>query len=118
MRGVTIVLAEPAPARFRAALTMALATRALGGGARLFLEAEAVALLAGSDDDDSRHHAAGLPDTRALIEEAFAAGVHLILCQSGLALAGLTAAALDPRFGYGGMVGLLADLRDDRLVAF
>jgi len=39
-----------------------------------------------------------------------------MLCQTGLAEAGMEAASLDQRFSYGGMVGWLADLGMDRLV--
>lgn len=118
MTGLTIVLAEPAPARFRTALTMALAARALGGRARLFLDAAAVALVAAPPAEDIAWcAAAGLPALGDLIDDAFAAGVALILCQTGLALAGGSAERCDPRFTYGGMVGLLVDLGDDRLVA-
>ena len=117
MRGLVIVVTEPVPARLRAALTMALAAQALGGTARLFLEAEAVSLLAQpSLAGDAPREAAGLPTARQLLDEAFDAGIRVTLCQSGLALSGLHADALDPRFDYGGMTGLLAGLNDDRLV--
>ena len=118
VRGLTIVVAEASPVRFRTALTMALAQAALGGPVRLFLEAAAVALVrvpigAG---DDTAYAAAGLPTLPQLQAEALDAGVRLILCQSGLALAGTTAADHDPRVEYGGMVSLLVEIADDRLV--
>lgn len=115
--GLTIVLADPSARRLRTALTMALAAQALGGRARIFLDAEAVPLLATPlAEGDAAFAAAGLPSTALMLDEALVAGVRIILCQTGLALAGLTADALDPRFDYGGMVGIVADLGDDRLV--
>ena len=41
--------------------------------------------------------------------------VTLSACQTGLADAGLSAAAVQP-FAIEGLVGLLADLREDRLL--
>jgi len=117
MRGLTIVVAEASPQRFRTALTMAAAQAAMGGHARLFLDAAAVVLLqAGSHGDEPDLRAAGLPTASDLFEEALSLGVTVAACQSGLALAGLDASTLDPRVGYGGMVGLLQQLGDDRLV--
>ena len=85
------------------ALTLALAQRALGGAARLFVDGAAVALVGGAD---------------GLLDEALADGIAVTLCQTGLAAAGLEAARLDSRLGYGGLLGMLAGLGDDRLVAF
>ena len=106
MRGLTIVLGEPSPPRLATALTLLLATQALGGRVRLFLEGAGVALLAGPLEGDAA----------ALWEEALAAGVGIVLCQTGLAGAGLEAAALDPRLGYGGPLSVLQSLGEDRLV--
>ena len=119
MRGLTIVVAEAAPARLRTALLLALAQAALGGRARLFCDGPAVALLRTpiTAPDDAAQAAAGLPPLAMLVEEALAAEVRILLCQTGLHLAGLAADAFDPRLRFGGMVGLLAALEDDRLVA-
>ena len=117
MRGLTLVLAEPSATRLRTALTMALAAQALGGRVRLFVDAEAVPVVAGPlREGDVAFATAGLPSTVQLLDEALVAGVRIVLCQTGLALAGLSAEALDPRFDYGGIVAMLADLGDDRLV--
>lgn len=102
MTGLAIIVAGADGARFRTALTLAAAHAALGGRTRLLLDGDAVRL--------------GVPPGDALLESCFDLGVAITLCQSGLAAAGLDAASLDRRFGYGGMVGLLADLGDDRLV--
>jgi len=101
MTGLGIVVAGIDPVRFRTALTLAAAQAALGGRARILLDSGAVPL-AGTVDD--------------LIESCFELGVEMMLCQTGLAEAGMEAASLDQRFSYGGMVGWLADLGMDRLV--
>jgi predicted peroxiredoxin len=118
MRGLTIVVAQASPDRFRTALTMAAAQAALGGRARLFLDGGAVALLRPPirDDAEAQHRAAGLPTLGELLEEAFDLGVAIVACQSGLLLAGVAATDLDGRIGYGGMVGLLQQLDEDRLI--
>ena len=119
MRGLTIVVADVSSERFRSALNLALATRALGGRARIFLDGEAVSIvrrpIAGWEDD--AYEDAGLPTLPALCAEALDAGVRLILCQSGLAMTGAEPRDFDPRVEFGGMVGLLAELDQDRLVA-
>jgi len=115
--GLTIVLAEASATRLRTALTMLLAAQALGARARLFLDSEAVPIVAGPlTEGDDTFAAAGLPPTTQLLDEALVAGVRVVLCQTGLALAGLSADHLDPRFDYGGIVGILADIGQDRLV--
>lgn len=118
MRGLTIIMAEASPTRFRSALTLALAQTALGGTARLFLDGGAVALarlpIRGPDDD--AHAVAGLPTLPALLEEALDAGLRLILCQSGLALSGTQSGDHHPRAEFGGMIGLLAQTGEDRLI--
>jgi len=101
LTGLGIIVAGVDQARFRTALTLAAAQAALGGRVRLLLDGESVRLAALSDD---------------LLDACFELGVTVTLCQTGLAEAGLDAAALDPRFDFGGMVGWLADLGQDRLV--
>lgn len=119
MRGLTIVVADISSERFRSALNLALAAVALGGRARVFLDGEAVSILrepiAGWEDES--YEAAGLPALPALVAEALDAGVRLILCQSGLAMTGAEPRDFDARTEYGGMVSLLAELGEDRLVA-
>ena len=119
MRGLTIVIADISSERFRSALNLALATAALGGQARLFLDGEAVSILrqpiAGWEDES--YEAAGLPTLPALCAEALDAGVRLILCQSGMAMTGAEPRDYDPRVEVGGMVSLLQGLGEDRLVA-
>jgi predicted peroxiredoxin len=119
MTGLAIIVTAADPARFRAALTLAIAQHALGGRVRVYCHEASVALLATTyrdDEDRPALAAAGLPDRRALIAMAQESGVTLIACQTGLAIAGLSIEALVPGVESGGMMGLLADLGDDRLV--
>lgn len=99
--GLGIIVAGTDAARFRTALTLGAAQTALGGRARILLDSGAVMLALASSD---------------LLETCFELGAEVTLCQTGLAEAGLDASSLDPRFSYGGMVGWLADLGEDRLV--
>lgn len=113
-----LVLTEDAE-RFRGALVLALAHVARGGEAALFLQLDAVRLLAPgcAAPRDAEQRAAGLPDLASLLTETLDAGVALIACQSGLAVAGLDANALDARIVSGGPLGFLADCSDaDRLL--
>jgi len=101
MRGLGIVIGGTDAARARTALTLAASQAALGARVRILLESDAVRLAMSPDE---------------LLESCLELGVAVMLCQSGLAAAGLEAAALDPRFEYGGMVGWLAELEEDRLI--
>lgn len=116
VRGLTILVATADEARLRAALGLAAAQAALGGRGRLFLDAAAVPALAATPDD-APYRAAGLPGRAELMTLALDLGVEITVCQSGLALATVSLAALDPRIGAGGLAGLLASLGEDRFVA-
>lgn len=98
MRGLTVMLTDPA--RLDAALALLMAAAALGGRARLFAHGGAVAALG---------------DPR--LAEALAMGVEAHACQTGLAEAGLDLALLDSRIGAAGPVSILQTLDEDRLVA-
>lgn len=97
--------------RLRGALTIACTEAALGGSVRLFLLLDAVALLSEpiSAPRDDVHAVHGLPSLVALIDDALDLGVNIIACQSGLALAGIDAGALDPRIIPAGPVSALAE---------
>ncbi len=119
MRGLTLLITTGDRERFRAALTLACSQAALGGRTRLYCHEGAVAvLLPGDDPEDAALRATGLPTRAALIEMAAAEGVALIACQTGLALAGIAQSALPEGTETGGMISLIADLGDDRLVTF
>jgi len=118
MRGLTIVVASADEARLRSAAGLALSYQALGGRVTLFLDTDAVASIAPpiAGAQDARFAAGGMPTLADLVEEVLAVEIKVMLCQAGMAMAGLDADTLDPRLSYGGMIGLLADLGDDRLV--
>lgn len=118
---VRIIVASADGQRFYAALEAAMAWAALGRGARIFLQGEAVALLrqpvcyAG---DDARK-AAGQPDLAGMIEEADAMGVTVSACQTGMAMVGMTTKDIDERVKMIGLVSFLAEATpSDELVVF
>ena len=82
-----------------------VAEAALGGRVRLFFDRAAVRAAATLNGE-----------ARELLEVALDLGATAILCQTGLAAAGLAADTLDARFEMGGLVDLLAHLDDDRLI--
>jgi predicted peroxiredoxin len=115
MRGLTIVVVSADAARFHAALSLAAAQAALGGGSRIYLHGEAVALL-GPAAEDARYAGAGMPGIDDLRTEAAALGVTITACQSGFALAGLNHSEIAPDVEVSGLIGLLTELGADRLV--
>jgi len=124
MRGLTILVAGADGERLHAALSFAAASAAMGAATgaatRLHLHGRAVGLLAPpiAMPGDADHTAAGLPTLAQILEDALDLGVAISACQSGLALAGLAADALDPRIAMDGPVGVLLAAGDDRLVTF
>jgi predicted peroxiredoxin len=117
-RGLAIVLAEANHARLHAALTLACAAAALGRPVRLFFHGESVAALTPERhwQGDATYRAAGLASVAELVDNALAMGAHVMACQTGLQLIGVTAASLPERIETGGMVAFLADARDDELL--
>jgi predicted peroxiredoxin len=117
MRGLMIVVAGADPARLHGALSLAAAWAALDRPAHLFLQADSVALLRpGASEGDERYREAGMPGLRELLEESLALGVTVTACQSGLALAGLSAEDLPGGVEMGGLVDSLSRHWDDQLV--
>lgn len=121
MRGLNIVVAGPDGARFYAALEMAMAAAALGKTVRVFLQGEAAALLrtpVGHNGDAARR-AAGQPGLAELVAEAAAMEIALLVCQSGMALAGLAAGDLVPQARPSGLVSFMVGAEaDDRLIIY
>jgi len=120
MPGLNLVVLTDDAERLRGALMLAMAHAALGGEARLFLQLDAVRLLAPpvAAPRDTDHAAAGLPPLASLLDEALGIGVQVIACQSGLALANMQAADLDPRIMAGGPISFLQSIgAEDRLLA-
>lgn len=120
MRGLNIVLTVPDAERLRGALVLASTQAALGGDAAIFLQLDAVTLLRAplAAPRDDAHQAAGLPRLAALLDDAMALGVAIIACQSGLALAGITADALPDGVACGGPVGFLNGCKDEARLLF
>lgn len=115
MRPLTIIVTTPDAERLRGALTLAAAQAALGGGATLFLQLDAVALLRApvAAPRDGAHRQAGLPSLPMLLAEAQALGVAIVACQSGLALCGMTLADLPAGVDAGGPLAILGNAGDD-----
>lgn len=113
MSRLNLLVASADGARFYAALETAMALTALGREVRIFLQAEAAALVkppiryAG----DGARRAVGQPDLAAMLGEVLAAGVELSLCQTGLEMAGLAAQDIDPHLTPTGLVGWLTQTR-------
>lgn len=101
MRGLTIILESTAPTRMCLAYEMALVNLALGARARIFYTSEAVARLSTPDP---------------LRQEALVAGVTLIACQAALAESRLSLADCETQIIAGGLVSLMQELGDDRLI--
>ncbi len=120
MRGLTMLVAVGDAERLHAALTYAAAASVTGSAVRVHLHEGAVGLLRPplAAPGDLARAKAGLPTLDQIFEEALDMGVAITVCQSGLALAGLTIDQLDPRVEAQGPVGMLAALGDDRLVIF
>lgn len=117
-RGLAIVLAEGSHARLHAALTLACAAAALGRPVRLFFHGEAVAALQPGRrwQGDATYAPAGLPSLAELLQSALDLGAHVIACQSGLQLCGLTPTSLAEGIETAGMIAFMADARDDELL--
>jgi len=120
MRELRIVVATADAERLRGALVMAATQAALGGGAVLFLQLDAVGLLRMplAAPLDEAHRSAGLPSLAMLIEEAVGLGVTLLACQSGLALCGMSAGDLPKGVEVGGPVGFLQQTSDEARLIF
>ena len=118
---LNIIVAVAEGRRLYAALEAGMAAAALGRPVRIFLQGEAAALVRApvSFSGDDARRAAGQPDLAWLIEEAAAMDVALLVCQSGMALVGITATELVPHVRASGLVSFLADVgAADRLVVY
>ncbi|KQZ64116.1 hypothetical protein ASD67_06280 [Sphingopyxis sp. Root1497] len=121
MPGLSIIVAGGDDQRFYGALETAMAAAALGSPARIFLQGEAVTLLREpvSVAGDPARKAAGLPELAWMIGEAAAMEVRLFVCQSGMALVGLTAEEMVSQAKAAGLVSFLRDIGEgDRLLVY
>lgn len=105
--GLTILVVSADPARRDAAAMVALAAAALGERVQVFHHADAVRLLAHADAQGAH-----------LVSEMLAAGIRLIACQTGLAANEMSFETLADGCESGGLVSVLADAREDRLLSF
>jgi predicted peroxiredoxin len=107
---LALVVVSADPARLRAALSLARAEVALGSEARVFLQGEAATLLRApiTAPQDAAWRAAGEPDLAGLLDEALDDGIAISLCQSGLAMGGMSAETIDRRIELSGPVAFLA----------
>jgi len=121
MSGLNIIVAVAEGRRLYAALEAGMATAALGRPVRIFLQGEAATLLRApvTFAGDAARRAAGQPDLAWLVEEAAAMDVALFVCQSGMALVGMTATELVPHVRAAGLVSFLAEVgAEDRLIVY
>ncbi|WP_443969902.1 DsrE family protein [Sphingobium sp. CR28] len=117
---LAMIVATDDAERLRAALMLARCEIALGGSARLFAQGRAVRLLTQGEEqpEDASWIAAGEAALADLLSEALEDGVAVVACQSGLALAAVSAQQLEPRIAIGGMIGFLADLTQEARLLF
>lgn len=107
---MNIIIAAADGRRMYSALEAAIAWVALGKSVRVFFQGEAAALLRApiTHAGDAARHAAGQPDLGWLVGEAGEMGVELFVCQSGLALVGMTMADADAIVRASGLIGFLS----------
>jgi predicted peroxiredoxin len=116
LAGLTIVVAGNDPERFHAALAIAAANAALGARSRIYLHAAAAVLADRACPAMHGIQADGVPTLGELLDEALAIGVEIIVCQSGLAAAGISAETVTNGIATGGLIELLSTLAGDQLL--
>jgi predicted peroxiredoxin len=114
--GLTIVVAGNDAERFHAALAIAAANAALGARSRVYLHAAAATLAEQACPAMHDTRGDGVPTLGELRDEALAIGVEIIVCQSGLAVAGISAETLAEGVATGGLIELLSSLDGDQLL--
>lgn len=121
MPTLNIIVATAEGARFYAALETAMALTALGRTVRIFLQGEAVALLrepVGYGGDAARQ-AAGQPALAWMLHEARKMDVAVAACQTGMAMAAMTAHDLAASVRTVGLISFLADIEaGDQLLVY
>ena len=107
---VKMIVATRDGARLYAAMEAAIAMQALGRQVTIFFQGEAVAALTSpiAHAGDAARVAAGQPDLAWMVQEATEMEIALIVCQSGMAMQGLTVMELAPLVQVGGLIGFLA----------
>ena len=112
MSQVNIIIAANDSARLYAGLEAAQAWAALGREVQVFVQGEGVAGLRRPviHPGDRARQAAGQPDLATLLADLREMGVSIFVCQSGLALAGLTMDMLAVDAKAAGLVGFVAGI--------
>lgn len=119
MRGLLIIIGGARHDAIHAALTLAAASAALRRRKiSIHLHAEAVRIADPEMEwtEDQHFAAGGLPTVRDLLLSVIELGGTVNACQSGLALAGLSAEALVPGVQAGGLIDFLARAEDAEIV--
>ena len=116
LAGLTIIVAGNDPERFHAALAIAAANAALGARSRIYLHAAAAVLADRASPAMRGSQGDGVPTLGELLDEALAIGVAIIVCQSGLAAAEISAETLTSGIATGGLIELLSALDGDQLL--
>lgn len=109
---MNIIIASADGRRLYSALEAAMAWAALGKAVRMFFQGEAAALLRApiAHSGDAARRAAGQPDLAWLVNETSEMGVELFVCQTGLALVGMTMSDADAIVRATGLIGFLASV--------
>lgn len=117
-RPLAVVLGTLAHDRLHAALSLAAASAALRRTVSIYLHAEGVRLLdpAQSWPEDARFTAAGAPAIRELFVTLTELGATVTVCQTGLALTGISAAMLPGTAQPGGLIDFLSRTGDAEVV--
>jgi predicted peroxiredoxin len=112
MSDMNIIISTADGRRFYSALEAAIAWVALGKSVRIFLQGEAAALLRApiTHNGDDARRLAGQPDLAWLVNEAGEMEVEIHVCQSGLALVGMSIADADAIVKASGLISFLSTI--------
>jgi len=118
MRPLAIVIGSIAHDRLHAALAIANSSAALGRTVSVCFHAEAVRAVDPEFQwfEDQRFTAGGLPAIHDLLGMAIEMGVDVVVCQSGMALTGMSMIDLDDRIHAGGLISFLGHAKDAELL--
>ncbi len=109
-QAMNLIFVEDSHARLHGGLGTACASAALGRQVRLFFQGAAVAALARRDwPEDAAHVRIGSPSIADLLAQCAELDIPISACETGLHLAGLTAADLPEHTETCGLVAFLAD---------
>ncbi|MBV7257345.1 DsrE family protein [Pacificimonas sp. WHA3] len=117
-RGLSLLVAEGTQPRLHAALSLAVASAALGRAVAIFFQGSAVAALEAGRvwPADAAHRAAGSPTIADLFANAREMEIGIGACETGIHLANLSADRLIPGVETTGLIAFLAAHGDDEIV--